>query len=240
MRLFKRMLPYYMLTLFLVTLASAAASQSVTAFSVLTDSEEGRSRPTVVVDPGHGGEDGGAVSPNGTLESGLNLEISLRTRELLRFLGLSVRMTRETDVSVYGPEAGTVSEKKVSDLKNRVRLVNETEDAILVSIHQNMFPESKYRGAQVFYARTAGSRELAEGLQTLFDTELDPSNHRQAKESGEIYLLSRIHCPGILVECGFLSNPEEERLLQTETHQKKLAAVICAALTTQLAAQSGE
>ena len=240
MRLFKRMLPYYILTLILVTLASAAASQSVTAVSALMSSAERSPRPTVVVDPGHGGEDGGAVSPNGVLESGLNLEIGLRTRDLLRFLGLSVRMTRETDLSIYSPEARTVSEKKVSDLKNRVALVNETEDAILVSIHQNMFSESKYRGAQVFYAQTAGSRELAEELQSLFDTDLDPSNHRQAKESEAVYLLSRIHCPGVLVECGFLSNPEEERLLQTEAHQKKLSAAICAALTARLAASAAE
>lgn len=235
MRLFKRMLPFYILSLILVTLASQAASQSVTAFSELRAAAERPARPTVIVDPGHGGEDGGAVSPNGVLESGLNLEIGLRTRDLLRFLGLSVRMTRETDVSIYSPEAGTVSERKVSDLKNRVRIVNETDDAVLVSIHQNMFAESKYRGAQVFYAQTTGSKALAERLQTLFDTDLDPTNHRQAKESEAVYLLSRIHCPGILVECGFLSNPEEERLLQTEAHQKKLAAAICAAVTAELA-----
>ena len=240
MRLFRKMLPYYIVTVLLAVLISAAASQSVTAFSVLTASAERDPKPRVIVDPGHGGEDGGAVSPGGVLESRLNLEIGLRTRDLLRFLGLSVGMTRETDVSIHSPEAKTVSEKKVSDLKNRVRLVNEAGNAILVSIHQNVFSEPKYRGAQLFYARSAGSRELAERLQSLFDTELDPSNHRLAKESEEIYLLSRIRCPGVLVECGFLSNPEEERLLQTEAYQKKLAAAICAALTVQLAERYSE
>ncbi len=240
MRLFRKMLPYYIVTVLLAVLVSAAASQSVTAFSVLTASAERDPKPTVIVDPGHGGEDGGAVSPSGLRESGLNLEIGLRTRDLLRFLGLRVGMTRDRDVSIHSPEAKTISEKKVSDLKNRVLLVNGTEDAILVSIHQNMFSEPKYRGAQLFYARTAGSRELAERLQSVFDTELDPSNHRLAKESEEIYLLSRIRCPGVLVECGFLSNPEEERLLRTEAYQKKLAAAISAALTVQLAERYSE
>ena len=235
MRLFKRMLPYYAAAIFLSAVCSLAASRAVTALSAVAVSAERRLLPTVVVDPGHGGEDGGAVSPGGVPESGLNLEIGLRTRDLLRFLGLPVKMTRETDVSIYGPEARTVSEKKVSDLRNRVQLVNETSGAILVSIHQNMFSESKYRGAQVFYAKTAGSQELAERLQEVFDKEIDPTNHRQAKRSETVYLLSGIHCPGVLVECGFLSNPEEERLLQTKAWQKSLAAAICAALTRQLA-----
>ena len=235
MRIFRKMLPFYVISILVVTVCSMAASQAVTAISAVTASAEQAFLPTVIIDPGHGGEDGGAVSPNGILESGLNLEIGLRARDLLRFLGLPVRMTRETDVSIHSPEARTVSEKKVSDLKNRVGIVNGTRSAILVSIHQNMFSESKYRGAQVFYAGTAGSQELAERLQEVFDKEMDPNNHRQAKQSETVYLLSKIHCPGILVECGFLSNPEEERLLQTEAWQKSLAAAICAALTRQLA-----
>lgn len=234
MQILKRMLPYYVASIVLAAVCSLAVSQAVTALSAVAVSAERTVLPTVVVDPGHGGEDGGAVSPGGVPESGLNLEIGLRTRDLLRFLGLPVKMTRDTDISIYSPEAQTVSEKKVSDLKNRVHLVNETSGAILVSIHQNMFSESKYRGAQVFYAETAGSRALAEELQDVFDNELDPTNHRQAKQSETVYLLSRIACPGILVECGFLSNPEEERLLQTEAYQKSIAASICAALTRQL------
>lgn len=235
MRLIRKMLPYYVISIVVVTVCSLAVSQAVTAISAVSVSAVETALPTVVVDPGHGGEDGGAVSPGGVLESKLNLEIGLRTRDLLRFLGLPVRMTRETDVSIYSPEAQTVSEKKVSDLKNRVRIVNETRGAILVSIHQNIFTESKYHGAQVFYAGTAGSQELAERLQAVFVGELDPANHRQAKRSETVYLLSRIRCPGVLVECGFLSNPEEERLLMTESYQIQLAASICAALTRQLA-----
>ena len=234
MRLFKKMLPYYALTLVLAFVCSLLASRSVTALSAVTVSAERQTLPRIVVDPGHGGEDGGAVSPNGVLESTLNLAISLRTRELLRFLGLPVVMTRETEVSIYSPEAQTVSEKKVSDLKNRVQIVNDTHGAILVSVHQNMFSESKYRGAQVFYADTAGSKAFAERLQAVFCGDVDPGNHRQAKPSEAVYLLKHIHCTGILVECGFLSNPEGERLLQTEAYQKQIAAAICSAATQYL------
>lgn len=226
----RKMIPFYLAILFLAAGGALLASRSVSvladAFTIPTSSP----LPTVVVDAGHGGEDGGAAAPNGTKESVLNLEISLRVRDALRFLGLPVVMVRENDVSVCDPEAATVSEKKVSDLKNRVRLVGETPNAILLSIHQNMFSESQYHGAQVFYAGASGSREMAECMQELLRTALDPANHRQSKQANTVYLLNKIHCPGILVECGFLSNPEEEALLETADYQKKLAAAIAAGL----------
>ncbi len=234
MRFVKRMIPLYAVCLAVVFCCGVLASGAVTVLSRVSAASEQGALPVIVLDPGHGGEDGGAVSPGGIQESALNLEISLRTRDLLAFLGFSVTMTRETDVSIYSPEAETVSEKKVSDLRNRVQLVNQTPGALLVSIHQNMFPEGKYHGAQVFYADTPGSEELANSLQTLLNTELDPSNHRQVKESVEIYLLNRVRCTGILVECGFLSNPEEERRLQSPDYQKLLAASIGAGLSRHL------
>ena len=226
MRAVKKMLPLYVLTITLVWFSTQLASQSVTAFSAAETANAAGDRYTVVLDPGHGGEDGGALSPNGVRESALNLAISLRARDLLRFLGVRVIMTRETDISIHSPEAGTISEKKISDLKNRVRLAAETDRALLVSVHQNMFAQSKYYGTQVFYAQTPGSQALAEDLQASFASSLDPSNHRQAKLSQGVYLLDKIPCPGVLVECGFLSNPREEALLQTEAYQKKLAAVL--------------
>lgn len=226
----KKMLPVYTLSILLVLFASMFASQGVTALSKAVAVCASFERPTVVLDPGHGGEDGGALSPNGVRESDLNLAISLRTRDLLRFLGARVVMTRETDVSIHSPEAGTITEKKVSDLKNRVRLVAQTPNAVLVSIHQNMFSQSKYYGTQVFYAATAGSQAIAESLQAGFAAELDPTNHRQAKPSENVYLLQKISCPAVLVECGFLSNPREEGLLQSEAYQKKLAAVLAAGI----------
>ena len=234
MRAVRKMLPVYGLSILLALFGSLFVSQSVTALSGAVAVWSPQGMPTLILDPGHGGEDGGAVSPKGVRESGLNLEISLRTRDLLRFLGLPVVMTRDADVSVYSPDAATISEKKLSDLKNRVAFVSGFEDPLLVSIHQNMFSESKYYGTQVFYAKTDGSLAIAEGLQALFTSGLDPSNHRQAKSCENVYLLSRIRCPGVLVECGFLSNPREELLLQTEAYQKTLAAVLSAGLMEAL------
>ena len=234
MRAIYKMLPVYGIAVCLILFCSLFASQSVTVLAGAFEDIESPGLPVIVLDPGHGGEDGGAVSANGVRESGLNLEISLRTRDLLRFLGIPVVMTRETDLSIHSPEAVTVSEKKISDLKNRVALVSGTENPILVSIHQNMFAESKYYGTQLFYADSDPSRQLAEELQALFAAELDPSNHRRAKPCENVYLLSRISCPGVLVECGFLSNPKEEALLQSAEYQKKLAAVLAAGLMDSL------
>ena len=226
----KRMIPAYLLSLLVVTAASLLASHSVTMLAPVFAEQAETPLPIVVVDPGHGGEDGGAVSLTGRRESEINLEIGLRVRDLLGFLGFPVVMTRQTDVSIHSPDAVTLSERKVSDLKNRVKLVGEQGSAVLLSIHQNIYSEGKYRGAQVFYGPSRGSRTLAEGLQGLFTTQLDPNNHRQAKEIQSIYLLNKIRCPGVLIECGFLSNPEEEALLQQNEYQKKLSAVICAGL----------
>ncbi len=223
MRAVRKMLPLYALVICLALYCTGPITDAVTAFS---ETQAGPGLSTVVLDPGHGGEDGGAVSPGGVRESSLNLSVALRTRDLLRFLGVPVVMTRETEISLHSPEAATFSEKKVSDLKNRVAFVSQIPNSLLVSIHQNMFSQSKYHGAQVFYAKTAGSQALAEALQAQFSACLDPSNHRQAKPSERIYLLEKASCPGVLAECGFLSNPREEALLQTAAYQKKLAAVL--------------
>lgn len=188
----------------------------------------------IVIDPGHGGEDGGAVSCTGAPESRINLQISRRLEALLGMLGMRVRMTRSEDVSLHSPEAETVSEKKVSDLKNRVKLVNETLHPILISIHQNMFSEERYAGAQVFYADSEASRRLAELTQTTLRQAVDPNNHREIKKSLSVYLMNKIRCPGILIECGFLSNRAEESKLRTEIYQKQLACAIASGLRQYL------
>ena len=235
MRSVKKMLPLYLISLVFVTAAAYAASAGISAYAVLTEASVQSAFPVVILDPGHGGEDGGAVSPSGVKESDLNLEIALRLRDLLRFLGLPVEMTRETDISIHSPDAQSISEKKVSDLKNRVEFAERHERAILISIHQNMFSEAKYRGCQLFYASSGPSRELAERLQAQVGQKLDASNHRQAKECRTVYLLNKLHCPAVLVECGFLSNPQEEQLLQSSGYQKKLAAVLAAELSETVA-----
>ena len=183
---------------------------------------------TVVLDAGHGGEDGGATGVSGTSEAALNLDISLRLRDLLRLCGVRVSMIRETDTAVYSDGCRTISEKKVSDIKNRTETVNQTENALLLSVHQNFFTEGKYHGAQVFYsANSAAGKPLAEAVQRALVEGCDPENRRAAKQAeGSVYLMRVLRCPAVIVECGFLSNPEEESRLADENYHKKLALCI--------------
>ncbi len=187
-------------------------------------------RETIVIDAGHGGEDGGAVGITGTKESRINLEISEKLDLFLIFCGYKTEMIRNGDYSVY-TEGTSISEKKVSDLKHRVKMVNAANPAILLSIHQNHFSDSKYAGAQVFYAKTDGSKELALLLQSSLCDTLNPENNRMAKEADSVYLMKQITCPGVLVECGFLSNREEEVRLQDSAYQKKIVCAIAGALS---------
>ena len=184
--------------------------------------------PTLIIDAGHGGEDGGCVGVNGTNESAINLSISLRLRDLAVFCGIPVKMIRTTDTAVYQSGCKTISEKKVSDIRERTRMVNETPHSVLVSIHQNYFPQQKYHGAQVFFSKSSGSKAFAEGMQLALRNGIDPQNHRLAKPSQSVYLLDHVTCPAILIECGFLSNAEEAELLLTPSYQIRLSAVICA------------
>lgn len=185
---------------------------------------------TIVIDAGHGGEDGGAVGITGTKESHINLEISTRLDYILTFCGFHTEMIRRDDRSVYS-EGMSLAEKKVSDLKQRVRMIQNADPAILLSIHQNHFSEQQYKGAQVFYAKTKGSKELALLLQSALCDTLDPENTRPSKVAESIYLLKQISCPGVLIECGFLSNREEEALLQDQDYQKKIVCAITNALS---------
>lgn len=187
----------------------------------------------IVIDPGHGGEDGGAISCTGKPESVYNLEIALGLRDLLHLLGYRTKMIRTEDVSVY-TEGNTLAEKKISDLKQRVKLVNQEENAILVSIHQNMFSDSRYHGAQVFYGPEGEGKALAETLQRNFCQTINPGSSREIKKADGIYLMQHIDCTGVLVECGFLSNPEEEALLRTRAYQQKICCVIAGTLGTFL------
>ena len=187
----------------------------------------------IVIDPGHGGIDGGATSCTGVLESHLNLEIALRLNDLFHLLGHQTRMIRSTDCSVY-TSGNSIAQKKISDLKQRVNVVNQTPNSILLSIHQNNFTDGQYSGAQVFYAKTGESIALADLLQTSFVRYLNPGSNRKAKQAKGIYLMEHIQCTGILIECGFLSNVREEQLLRTDFYQKKLCAVIAATVCSFL------
>lgn len=184
----------------------------------------------VIIDPGHGGEDGGAISCTGKPESTFNLEIALCLNDLLHFLGHDTKLLRSTDTSIY-TKGETIAQKKISDLKERVRMVNETENALLISIHQNHFPDSRYSGAQVFYAETEGSEHLARQMQDALVKALNPNSRRKSKKSSGVYVMEHIQHTGVLVECGFLSNPEEEKKLQDPEYQKKLCCVIAATVS---------
>lgn len=219
--------PFYLLTLLIFIALAQGGSEAVTTVSERLPVERVH---CVVIDAGHGGEDGGATSCTGVLESGINLEIALRLEDLMSLLGYDTLSIRKTDTSVY-TQGTTIAQKKVSDLKERVRIVNETPGAVLVSIHQNTFPVSRYGGAQVFYAPTADSQRLAEATQTALNAALDPDSRRRVKKGQGIYLLEHIQPCGILVECGFLSNPEEEARLRDPAYQKKLCCILGSALS---------
>ena len=186
-----------------------------------------------IIDAGHGGVDGGATSCTGKLESAFNLEIAQRLNDLMRFLGYQTRMIRTEDVSIYTKD-GSIAQKKISDLKERVRICNETEGAVLLSIHQNTFSDSRYSGAQVFYGDQTVSQELAAQLQQAFIHSVNPGSKRAPKEADGIYLMEHIQCPGVLIECGFLSNPEEEAKLRSPQYQMQLCSVIAATVSQYL------
>lgn len=183
--------------------------------------------PAIVIDAGHGGEDGGA-QVDGVSEKDVNLAIARKTADILRLNGFDVKEIRTEDRAVYSDDADTLREKKVSDLENRVKVFNERDDRIVVSIHQNKFDQSKYRGTQIFYSvNHPDSEKLARAIQTSVVNLLQRDNTRELKPSGDdIYILKNAQVPTVIVECGFLSNPEERQKLTDETYQQELAYAI--------------
>ena len=184
----------------------------------------------LIVDPGHGGEDGGAVSTDGTPEAGINLAIALQMKELAGFLGQEIVLTRETDISLHGETASTLAEKKRQDLQNRAAFCSEIENGVLISIHQNSLPEfPDTRGAQVFYGAVEGSEVLAEGMQDVLNQTINVRAKTCRSMGDGVYLLEHAQCPAILVECGFLSNEDELQQLKEESYQTKLAVILLSA-----------
>lgn len=220
------------------TLIFAAAALSFTVnfaqllcedSAVSVGGDVGTAMPLVLVDAGHGGVDGGAVSPiDGTVEKGLNLDIAAKTRDFLRLMGFRVQMTRESDISIHDEDADTIRRKKVSDIKNRLKMLDEGECEFLISIHMNIFGQQKYSGTQVFYGgNNAQSQALAESVQSNVKAFLQPNNERVVKKSTKsIYLLYNAKKPAVMVECGFLSNAAELQKLKSTDYQQALAATI--------------
>ena len=227
----KRDLLLLFLCLCILGTASYLGRDQVVAASAST-SENGR---ILILDAGHGGEDGGASSASGNKESDVNLNIVLKTEALMAFLGVRTELTRSEDQSMHSEGASTIHEKKVSDLKNRVEFVNSIPDAMLISVHQNYFTDSRYSGSQVFYNGGDVSRQWGEGTQEIFRQVLNPDNDRAAKVIPQnIFLFSHISCPAILVECGFLSNGEEASLLMTDAYQRKISLALAGAYLKEI------
>lgn len=185
-------------------------------------------KPIIVIDAGHGGEDGGAVSSTGNMEKDINLKIALSLQKLFLQGGFEVVMTRTEDKAIYSNDATTLREKKVSDIHNRTAICNENSNNIFISIHQNKFEQSKYKGTQVFYSVNdpLGSK-LAECIRASVKGLLQSENNRQCKPSTDsVYILKNATVPAVLVECGFLSNPQEDALLTTDKYRTQLAFAI--------------
>lgn len=225
---FWRVLPAYFAVFSVAILIMLCVDHSVPAFS-----NQPNDRSTIILDPGHGGEDGGAISYSGIKESQINLQISIRLNDLLHLLGYDTILLRSSDTDLH-TEGSTISERKKSDLYQRVSQINQTPNGVLISIHQNQFSDRRYSGAQVFWANTTGSKALAEQIQGSFVSDLAPENNRAAKQAKGIYLTDHINCTGVLVECGFISNPAEEALLITDNYQIKLVCVLATSIATYL------
>jgi len=184
----------------------------------------------VVIDPGHGGEDGGASSGS-ILEKDLNLAVSENLTDVFTVFGYSVLPTRTGDTLLYDyydDLEDYTGKKKTFDLRNRLRIAEESDAELFLGIHINKFSQPKYKGLQVYYSpNTDAGRTAAETIQSRAKTYLDPDNDRAIKSAGsDIYILSRIRIPAVLVECGFISNPDDLAALTTPEYRQKLSCVI--------------
>lgn len=182
----------------------------------------------VIIDAGHGGVDGGAVAFDNTLEKDINLEIALILNHMLKMSGAETIMIRDTDVSIHSPSAKTIRAKKTSDLHNRLKIMQDNPDYIFVSIHQNTFSDSFYKGAQVFYSPSSSeSVDLAKCLQNSFSLYLQKDNERTIKKcTSDVFLIYNSKTTSVLCECGFMSNAEELKNLKNKEYQKQIAFCI--------------
>lgn len=231
---FKKWTALYLLTLLLLFAGFAAIlwqGSAVNASKNLALPEGGSW--TLVIDPGHGGFDGGALADDGTVEAQINLAVALQMEEIARLIGVETEMTRREDAAMDSPGAGTVRQRKVSDLKNRVAFTNGIPNGVLVSIHQNSLPEVKtVHGAQVFY--NGAGEALALAVQEALNAAINDRPKETKAAGSSIYLLEHVEAPAVLVECGFLSNPQETALLNTQARQTRLALTIFAAVRSYL------
>ena len=189
-------------------------------------------RPTVIIDAGHGGEDGGAVGVDGSYEKDINLDIALYVEEILSSCGIDTVLTRDTDILLYDKGSDYEGHKKQQDLETRKQIAQQYENAVFVSIHMNSFSDGKYRGLQVYYSPNNDlSALLADKVQNFTKESLMSYNHRKIKKAdSSIFLLRELYCPAILIECGFLSNTEDCALFASEEYRDKLSFCIAASV----------
>lgn len=207
--------------------------------SALPASADTSDKPVIVLDAGHGGLDSGAVGKNGTLEKDVNLSVVKRLQQLLELSGFRTVLTRSEDISVYDAGVEGIRNQKLSDMDNRLELIQSYPDSIFLCIHQNNFTDPAYFGGQMFYNNNnPGNRTLAQLMQNRF-AQLQPGNDREIKLTGdELYLLKSNKNPSLMIECGFLSNPDEEAKLSTTEYQQQLAFTIYSGLLDYLGTTS--
>ncbi len=200
--------------------------------------EASASFPVVVIDAGHGGEDCGAVGKNGIYEKDINLTIAEHLDVLLRSNGIKTVMTRTEDILLYDKNSDYHGQKKVQDLASRRKIAESQENAVFISIHMNSFPDSRYSGLQVYYSENnPASSELAQQIQHGISASLQQENDRKIKPAGSnIYLLDRLSCPAVLIECGFLSNEAECERLSDSTYCKQMSLILCQSILHHLSA----
>ncbi|MDE6132068.1 MAG: N-acetylmuramoyl-L-alanine amidase [Oscillospiraceae bacterium] len=206
--------------------------------AVTVDSIVASETPIIVLDAGHGGMDGGCSTADGKTEKGINLNILLSVRDMGRLFGYDVDVTRDKDVSIHDKGVTGIRNQKVSDMENRLELFNKYPNAVCISIHQNTFSDPIYSGAQMFYSdKNPASEQLAGVMQRKFVDNLQPNNQRETKLCGsELYLCYYCNNPAVMVECGFLSNPDEAAKLTDKSYQQKIAFTVFSGITEFTAA----
>ena len=183
--------------------------------------------PVIIIDAGHGGEDGGAIGVDGTYEKDVNLEISLKLNDILSIFGYKTHLIRTTDSAIH-TEGDTIRQRKVSDIHNRTATMDLYENCIYLSIHQNKYSDGRIWGTQTFYSANCNeSREVAQLIQNAVKSQIQPNNKRQIKKSGtDIYVLYNATKPAVMVECGFVSNKNELIQLKNSQYQCNMALSI--------------
>ncbi len=214
-----------MLVVMSVTVYAVFLALDNTVLSRSVTAKVNPSLPLIIIDAGHGGEDGGAVSKSGTVEKNINLEISSVAERFFSFFGFDTLMTRTDDRLIYSSDCENIRQKKVSDIHNRMKIITDNPNSIFLSVHQNHYESEKYSGTQVFYSKNnSESPILAQSIQDTVKSDLQNENERKIKPTGtEIYLLYHAEVPCVMVECGFLSNEAEDKKLSDSDYQKQMA-----------------